>query len=463
MRIGIFGASGSIGGRTLDVIDMNRDKFEIVFLSAHGSEEKLAAAAERFLPACIALTDDKYKESASERARFDGLIDRIKNRCVGYNPTVIYGSDYYRELFCGGGNPFGIELAVVAVTGIYGLMPSYLALKSGVSLALANKEALVAGGGLITREAEANGADIFPIDSEHSAVSECLNGNARDSVRRLILTASGGAFRGYSAERLKTARAEDALKHPTWRMGRKVTVDSATLMNKGLEIIEAMRLFDMPEHKIDVLIHPESIVHSMVEFCDNTTMAMMSVPDMRIPVSRALGRCLEAYNERFARKEKEERSGGARAAFPDIYGGGLPANPSNTLDSGYVGERAVNSRNFSDSERNVGRLPNPSSALNLTATGALTFFEPDTERFPCLRIARDAARADGIMPAVLNAANELAAADFLEGRIGFTDIAERIESVLDGTENYEPKSIYDILDAGAEAARLYGELDRKTR
>jgi 1-deoxy-D-xylulose-5-phosphate reductoisomerase len=394
MKIGIFGSTGSVGAQTLDVVRDNRDKFETVFLSAHQNTDKLFLQAEEFLPAYIAVTDDALSKDA--RAAFERKIRSIKTPNGGYNPVIVYGSKYCGELFYGGKNITSMKLAVIAVTGLSGLLPAYNCINSGIDIALANKETLVAGGGRLMAAAKTRGTDIIPVDSEHSAIRECLNGNKKDDVRRLILTASGGPFAGYKKERLKSVTAADALKHPIWKMGKKVTLDSATLMNKGLEIIEAMRLFDMQADKIDVVIHPESVVHSMVEYEDNTTMAMLSVPDMRVSISRALG--------------------------------------------------------------HMRRIKNSAERLDLTKVGSLTFGRPDTEAFPCLDIARGAAKDGGIMPAVMNAANERAVEDFFRGKIGFCDIPLRIERVMKKTVNFEPKNIDEIFEADAAAKRLYGEL-----
>ncbi|MDR2091149.1 MAG: 1-deoxy-D-xylulose-5-phosphate reductoisomerase [Clostridiales bacterium] len=481
MKIGIFGASGSVGGQVLDVIAQNRDKFEAAFLSAHSDADGLIKKAAEFRPSHIALTDDAYLKSAEKRAEFEKKVLEIGGG--GYNPVVLYGSGYFREIFKDGKNPLSLDLAVVAVTGSHGLLPSYFAVESGVPLAVANKETLVSGGEIIMRGAALRGVSVIPVDSEHSAISECLAGNDRGEVRRLILTASGGAFRDYSLERLKTASAADALKHPTWRMGKKVTVDSATMMNKGLEIIEAMRLFGLPESKIDVAVHPESVVHSLVEFFDNTVMAMMSVPDMRIPISRALG-VAYAENMRKNRRAELQRNGEKtvencgsefqKSGEKTIGNGGI--DPRKTCGAGLENGEAECRKSAEKAAGNGGiepreidgvnrpenrafgmRIKNSASALDLIKMSSLTFLPPDLTRFPCLKIARDAAAADGIMPAVLNAANECAAEDFLNGRIRFTDIAPRISAVLERTENLSPGSIEDVLEAEKEAKRRYFE------
>jgi 1-deoxy-D-xylulose 5-phosphate reductoisomerase len=513
MKIGVFGASGSVGGQTLDVIAENLDKFEAVFLSAHNDEDGLIRRAAEFLPPYIALTDDEYVRSAEKRREFEKKLFGIKsgekeyeterklrgkesdkprystakkgyefeeksigieNADGGYNPVIIYGADYFREIFADGKNPLSLDLAVVAVSGGNGLALSYAALRSGVSLALANKETLVAGGELIMSEARARGVSVIPVDSEHSAVSECLSGNNRADIRRLILTASGGAFRDYSAERLKTVSAKDALNHPTWKMGKKVTIDSATMMNKGLEIIEAMRLFDLPESKIDVVVHPESVVHSMAEFSDNTVMAMMSVPDMRIPISRALGIAYSEYGE----AEKSLEKGGIEAPKNSLSErekdgikthkkGGIEPRRRDGFSYEKYGIKAPEKELFSYenhgvkiSEKSGGftRIKNSASALDLIKTASLTFFPPDLKRFPCLKIAREAAAAGGIMPTTLSAANECAAKDFLDGRIGFTDVAPRIATVLDMTKNFSPKSIDEVLEGENTAKKLYEKL-----
>jgi 1-deoxy-D-xylulose-5-phosphate reductoisomerase len=280
-----------------------------------------------------------------------------------------------------------------------------------VPIALANKETIVAGGGIILREAGLSSTKIIPVDSEHSAVLDCIGRNKKRDIKRIILTASGGPFADYTAERLKNVTAADALKHPTWSMGKKITVDSATMMNKGLEIIEAAHLFSLPESRIDVAVHRESIVHSLVEFKDNSMTAVLAAPDMRIPVSRALGLLAEAK---------------------------------------------ADNNNCEDADRLFNNAP----PLGLIGR-SLTFSAPDEELFPCLKIARYAARAGGIMPAAMNAANSLAVADFLKGRLSFGGIYKSVERVLEKTKNYTPETSGDIFEADRRAAEIYN--DKKIR
>ncbi|MDR3292854.1 MAG: 1-deoxy-D-xylulose-5-phosphate reductoisomerase [Clostridiales bacterium] len=376
MKIAVYGATGSVGIQTLDVVRKNKDRLETVFLSANSNTDKLAELCAEFLPPYIGLTGDGLTDA--QKSAFEARLNRENPR---YRPVFLYGKSECAEFLSGASE---IGLAVIAVSGLNGLLPSYTALKNNIPIALANKETLVAGGDLIIAEAKKNALPIYPVDSEHSAIRECLVGNDIKNVDRLILTASGGPFRTFSAKELKHVTLSDALNHPTWKMGKKVTVDSATMMNKGLEIIEAVRLFGIPEERIDVVVHPESIVHSMVEYSDRTVMAMMSVPDMRIPISRAFG----------------------------------------------VGDRLT-----SGAER-----------LSLTRLGKLTFFEPDAKKFPCLSLAREAIRAGGILPTVLNAANERAVEEFSDGRIGFTEIPVIVECAMQGIKNFEPKSIEEIIE-----------------
>ncbi|MDR3263245.1 MAG: 1-deoxy-D-xylulose-5-phosphate reductoisomerase [Clostridiales bacterium] len=393
MKIGIFGSSGSVGAQTLDVIRANRGGFEVMFLSAHTNTDKLAMQAAEFLPPFVAVTGENAENKKTLFLKKLREIKSIKGAPQGYNPVVICGKEYYKEIF----KACKTDIAVIAVTGLSGLLPSYYALKNGIKTAIANKETLVAGGALIMKEAEAKGLPVIPIDSEHSAIAECLKAGGHSGIKRLILTASGGPFRAYTPEMLRSAVAADALKHPIWNMGKKVTADSATMMNKGMEIIEAAHLFGMPESKIDVVVHPESVVHSMVEYSDNAVIAMLSVPDMRVSISRALG---------------------------------------------------IN-----------GLLKNDAGSLDLVKLKKLTFEEPDTDKFPCLDLARQALRAGGIIPAAMNAANEIAVDEFLSGKAGFNDIPIRISRVLQKTVNFEPKSIEDISEADRRARELYAALN----
>lgn len=387
-KIGIIGCTGSIGTQTLDVIRRNREYFELSFLSAHTDVASLFKLAEEFRPPFVVIT--------GAVPDFKGIADGIKAGALGnnYKPAVLTGVDSIGDLL----RCEITELLVAGATGISGLVPVLTALKNSVWVALANKETLVAGGKLVMSEAMKSRTPLIPVDSEHAAVAECLEGKDRRQLKNITLTASGGPFRKYSAERLKSVTAAAALNHPTWKMGKKVTVDSATMMNKGLEIIEAACLFGLEGREIDVVVHPESVIHAIVGFTDNTSVAALSLPDMRIPISRALG--------------------------------------------AIVGKR----------------LENDSKPLDLPGLKGLTFEPSNEKRFPCLAVAREALLAGGIMPAAMSAADELAVSEFLDGAIGFTDIPVKIARVLDRTKNFEPKSVGDINEADRAARELYKKL-----
>jgi len=346
-RVSILGATGSIGRQTLQVIACHPDKLSVVALAAGHDAERLGELVAQWRPKVAALWDEEAAKDLRGRvdchvlAGLDGLVE------IATHPDA--------------------DVVVIAIPTAKALLPTLAALRAGKRVALATKEVLVAGGHLVVQQWR-QGGELLPIDSEHSALFQCLQGENIAAVRRLILTASGGPFRTWTKEQLRQATVEDALAHPTWRMGPKVTVDSATLMNKGLEIMEARWLFGIPADRIAVVIHPQSIVHSLVEFVDNSVKAQLSIPDMRLPIQYAL-----LYPER------------AESLAPP---------------------------------------------LDLTAIGALTFEPPDEDRFPCLRLAREAARLAGTMPAVLNAANEVAVHAFLQRRIGFLDIPAIVETVM---------------------------------
>jgi 1-deoxy-D-xylulose-5-phosphate reductoisomerase len=350
-RIAVLGSTGSVGEQTLAVAEAFPERYRVVSLAARRNAEKLAEQVRRCRPARVALMEPAAARELRER--------------LGDHPV---------EILTG---PAGLaaaascdaDLCVAAIVGAAGLEPTLAALRAGMDVALANKEALVMAGALVLRELRARGRSLLPVDSEHSAIFQALAGAPRERVRRLILTASGGPFRTWPAERIARASVEEALRHPNWEMGPKITIDSATLMNKGLEVIEARWLFDMPPERIEVVVHPESIVHSAVEFVDSSVIAQLGLPDMRVPIAVAL-----AHPERLE------------------------------LD-----------------------LPR----LDLTALGALHFETPDTKRFPCLALAFAAASADELAPAVLNAANEVAVEAFLARRVAFPAIAAAVESVLD--------------------------------
>jgi 1-deoxy-D-xylulose-5-phosphate reductoisomerase len=369
-RIVILGSTGSIGTQALDVIERSPE-LEVVALAAARSFDLLVQQAETHGVTRIALAD----EAAAARAA-EGWT----------GGEVLAGAEGLVELITG----TGCDLVLNALMGSAGLGPTVAALGEGIDLALANKESLVVGGELVMTLAEATGASVIPVDSEHSALYQLVNAESRPgTIDRLVLTASGGPFRGRSAAELAGVTREEALAHPTWEMGGKITIDSATLMNKGLEVIEAQRLFGMPLDRIDVVVHPQSIVHALVHLNDGASLAHMGYPDMRIPISYAL--------------HHPERA--------DV----------------------------------------PVPALDLAEVGELTFEPPDEETFPCLRLAREAAAAGGTAPCVLNAANEMAVQAFLDGEIAFTAIAEVIERALAGHEPGPVRHFSDLYRADAEA------------
>jgi 1-deoxy-D-xylulose-5-phosphate reductoisomerase len=350
-RLCVLGSTGSVGEQTLAVAEANASRYRVVALAARRSAEKLAHQVRRFRPALVAVQEAEAARELRER--------------LGSHPVEILEG----PAGVAAAAAFDADLCVAAMVGAAGLEPTLAAIRAGRDVALANKEVLVMAGALVLRELRARGATLLPVDSEHSAIFQALAGAPRERVRRLILTASGGPFRSWSAAQIARATVAEALRHPNWEMGPKITIDSATLMNKGLEVIEARWLFDVPPERIEVVVHPESIVHSAVEFVDSSVIAQLGLPDMRVPIAVAL-------------------------AHPDRLELDLPR-------------------------------------LDLSALGSLHFETPDTKRFPCLALAYAALAAGELAPAVLNAANEVSVAAFLEGRIGFPAIAAVNGSVLD--------------------------------
>ncbi len=372
MGLSILGATGSIGRQTLDVAEGLG--LEVSALAAGSNAQALETAVRRFRPKLAVLCDEKAAADLRLRLADTGV-------------KVLSGMEGLLEA----ASLPQADTVLAAMSGAVGLRPALAAIRAGKKLALANKETLVCAGSLVTAAAEAAGVPILPVDSEHSAIFQCLQGQGE--VKRILLTASGGPFRNHSAEALKHVTREDALRHPNWSMGPKITVDSATLMNKGLEFIEAMWLFHMPPEKIKVLIHPQSVVHSAVEFADGAVIAQLGSPDMRLPIQLAL-------------------------TWPE-------------------------------------RKPCPAPALDLTKTAPLTFSEPDLERFPCLGLAMDCAMRPGTADgAVMNAANEEAVRAFLEGRIGFTQIYEIVSRTLEALSGRPGGTLEEILGADEEARRL---------
>ncbi len=375
-RIAVLGSTGSIGQQTLDVVRALPQQFRIVGLAAGKNIDLLAKQITEFKPEFISYSpaDNQDKEVRTRLANIECEFLSLED--IACHPQV--------------------DIAVIATSGKAGLSPTLAAIKAGKNVALANKESLVMAGEVITGEAKLSGARILPIDSEHSAIWQCLNGEAQTPVR-LILTASGGPFRDCSPAQLKTVTVEQALKHPSWQMGRKVTIDSATLMNKGLEVIEAHWLFNMPFANIRILIHPQSIIHSMVEFMDGSIKAQLSYPDMRLPIQYAL-------------------------SYPD-------------------------------------RLLNPQlPRIDWSNVNSLTFEEPDLDKFPCLRLAIEAGKKGGTYPAVLCAADEIAVELFLSQRIKFIDIAGFTERTLEQHQAIAHPNIEEIVAADAWARKKVRQL-----
>ena len=374
--ISILGSTGSIGRQTLEV--MSALGMEAAALTAHSSVKQLEEQARRFRPELAVLVDEKA--AADLRVRLADTNVRVLSGMGGLTEAAAHPS---------------ADTVVTAVVGMVGLRPTLAAIREGKRIALANKETLVCAGDLVMEEAHDFGAEILPVDSEHSALFQSLQGNRdRGEVKRLILTCSGGPFYGKKTEELQGMTREDALRHPNWSMGAKITVDSATLMNKGLEFIEAMHLYRMPPEKISILVHRESIIHSLVEYCDNAMIAQLGSADMRLPIQYAL-------------------------TWPR-------------------------------------RVPGPAKELDLWNCGPLTFAHPDLDTFRCLKLALDAAKTGGTAGAILNGANEAAVAQFLAGKIRFLEIADKVQRAMETVPVIQDPSLTDVLEADAaarEAAR----------
>ncbi|MCS6859442.1 MAG: 1-deoxy-D-xylulose-5-phosphate reductoisomerase [Abditibacteriales bacterium] len=375
----ILGSTGSIGRQALEVVRALPDELRVVGLVANRDVDTLCQQIAEFQPHAVAMMD---ADAAQEL--------RNRNEAAGYNVYAgIEGAETVATL------PQA-RCVLSALVGAAGLHPTLAAIQTGKDVALANKETLVAAGAIVMREVRARGVQLVPVDSEHSALFQCLQGEDRQTVKRLILTASGGPFVDWTKEQLEQATVQQALQHPNWRMGNKITVDSATLMNKGLEIIEAHWLFDVEVSRIEVLIHRQSVIHSLVEFADNSIKAQLGVPDMRLPIQYAL-------------------------LYP---------------------------------KRTAGNAP----PCDLRQWRQLTFEEPDEERFPCLRLARQAAEIGGTMPAVMNAANEVAVQAFLDGRIKFTDIPRMIAQTMERMEIHPHPELSEVLEADRAARRLAAQM-----
>ena len=374
-RLAVVGSTGSIGQNTLRVVQHLSDRFQIFALAAHSTVERLAEQTAAFRPNVVAITDPNR-------------VEEFQSRCTAMRipvPEVVTGERGLRQIASAG----EVDIVVSAAVGAAGLAPTYSAVASGKTVALANKEAMVLAGELLRKTASRTGARLIPVDSEHSAVDQCLRSGEHGEVRRLILTASGGPFRETPAERFATITPEEALNHPTWRMGKRITIDSATLLNKGLEVIEARWLFNIPPEKIDIMVHPQSIVHSMVEFVDGSVIAQLGTADMRQPIQYAL-------------------------TYPE-------------------------------------RLHSPVPSLDWATVSRLDFALPDRQKFPCIGLAYRAIQMGGTAPAVLNAADEVAVQGFLERIIPFSAIPEILAATLDAHVLQVADSLETILEADAWA------------
>jgi len=368
-KIAILGSTGSIGVNALKVIRANPEKYEATALAAGRNIDLLLKQIEAFRPVAVSVLDED-------------LGSELKNRLGGNKgPKVFYGNEGFVRL----ATLDQIDTVISAMTGAAGLLPTYEAIKAGKDIALANKETMVMAGHLIMTAVKKNGVSLVPIDSEHSAVLQSLQGQTKEDLRRVILTASGGPFRDASMEQMTTITPAQALNHPNWHMGPKISIDSATMMNKGLETIEAKWLFDLEMAQIGILIHPQSVVHSMVEYKDGSVIAQLGIPDMMIPISYAL-------------------------SFPH-------------------------------------HLKNSLSTLRLEEIGMLNFEKPDMKKFPCLELAFRAAKIGSSMPAVLNAANEIAVESFLDGKIAFLDIPELIDKSMEAHQPHHVKTIEMVMAA----------------
>jgi len=376
-QLAILGSTGSIGTQTLDVVHRHPDRYSVYAICAHRSVDKLVEQAKQFRPEVVCIADE---------SRYDELSRQLS--AIGYEGKVWAGADAIAEMV----TLPSIDVVVAAMVGYAGLRPTIEAIKAGKTIALANKETLVVAGEIICDLATRHHTPILPVDSEHSAIFQSLVGEDRNEIEKILLTASGGPFRTYSLEQMRTVTAADALKHPNWEMGAKITIDSASMMNKGFEVIEAKWLFGVPVEKIEVLVHPQSIVHSAVQFTDGAIKAQLGAPDMRLPIQYAL-----SFPERLA------------ADFP---------------------------------------------RADLFALKDLTFEQPDLQRFPNLALAYEAMRRGGNMPCVLNAANEVVNLAFREGRCGFLQMSDVIARTMDKTDFIAKPTYEDYVATDAAARRI---------
>ncbi len=374
-NIAILGSTGSIGTQALDVVRCNKDKFRVSVLTSNTSTELLISQAIEFRPDTVIIADPaKYLE--------------VKNALSGFVTDIQSGNQAIAEVVTGS----EIDIVLTALVGYCGLLPTINALRHGKTVALANKETLVVAGELITRLAREHGTILLPVDSEHSAIFQCLQGEKIESVEKLILTASGGPFLGKSSDFLKSVTPAQALMHPNWTMGSKITIDSASLMNKGLEIIEAKWLFDLPASKIDVLVHPQSIIHSMVQFVDGSIKAQLGVPDMKLPIQYAFG-------------------------YPD-------------------------------------RISNINERYDFLKGASFTFLEPDSKTFRNLALAIESLEQGGNMPCILNAANEIVVAGFLNNQLGFLEMSEVIENCMKKIDFIKSPRYDDFVETDSETRKL---------
>jgi 1-deoxy-D-xylulose-5-phosphate reductoisomerase len=381
-QLAILGSTGSIGRQCLSVVDALAPRFGVAGLAAGNNLDELTAQVERYQPEVVSVADAQ---------KADALASRLREKGIGQLPEIHHGAEGMMAV----GTHERADIVVSAAVGVVGLPATYEAVKLGKTVALSNKEVLVAAGELVMAAAHAAGKELLPVDSEHNAVHQCLRGGTHAEVRRLVLTASGGPFRKTAIKDLENVSVEQALAHPNWKMGNRITVDSATMMNKGFEIIEARWLFDMKPSQVEVVIHPQSTIHSMVEFVDGSILAQLGATDMRIPIQYAL-----TYPERVA---------------------------SNRVD------------------------------LDWAKLKRLDFEKVSARRYPCLRLAREAMKKRGAWPCALNAADEVAVAAFLEQQIGFLGIPEVVEAVLSRTARVPIEKMDDVLAADSEARRIARE------
>jgi 1-deoxy-D-xylulose-5-phosphate reductoisomerase len=381
-QLAILGSTGSIGRQCLSVVDALAPRFGVVGLAAGNNLDELVAQIERYHPELVSVADAQ---------RADALASRLREKGIARLPEIHYGAEGMMAV----GTHTRADIVVSAAVGVVGLSATYEAVKLGKTIALSNKEVLVAAGEIVMAAAHKAGKELLPVDSEHNAVHQCLRSGTHSEVRRLVLTASGGPFRKTPIKGLEHVTVEQALAHPNWKMGNRITVDSATMMNKGFEIIEARWLFDVKPSQVDVVIHPQSTIHSMVEFVDGSVLAQLGATDMRMPIQYAL-----TYPERVA---------------------------SNQVD------------------------------LDWAKLKRLDFEKVSTRRYPCMRLAREAMKKGGAWPCALNAADEIAVAAFLERQIPFLGIPEVVEAVLSRTPRVRIEKMDDVLDADAEARRIAKE------